>query len=62
MVSGSVLTADGLAADWVYSHLYWTDTASNTISMSDFQGRMVSVLVKDDLEEPRAIALHPQLG
>ncbi|XP_023327750.1 very low-density lipoprotein receptor isoform X3 [Eurytemora carolleeae] len=62
VVTSSVLTADGLAADWIYSHLYWTDTGTNTISMSDFQGKMISVLVKDDLEEPRAIALHPRLG
>ena len=61
-MSSSVLTADGLAADWVYSHLYWTDTGSNTISMADFRGRMTAVLVQDDLEEPRAIALHPLLG
>ena len=62
VVTRSVLTADGLAADWVYSHLYWTDTGTNTISMSDFQGNMITVLIKDDLEEPRAIALHPRLG
>ena len=59
---GSVLTADGLAVDWVYSHLYWTDTGSNTVAMSDLKGRMTAVLVKDDLQEPRAIALHPEKG
>ena len=24
MVDSGVVTADGLAVDWVYSHLYWT--------------------------------------
>ena len=57
-----MLTADGLAVDWVYSHLYWTDTGTNTVSMSDLKGRMTAVLVQDELEEPRAIALHPAKG
>jgi sugar lactone lactonase YvrE len=59
VVTSPLLTADGLAADWVHSHLYWTDTATNTINVADFRGRMRAVLVKDDMEEPRAIALHP---
>ena len=37
VVSSSVLTADGLAADWVYSHIYWTDTGTNSISITDFK-------------------------
>ncbi len=62
MLTSPLLTADGLAADWVHSHLYWTDTATNTISVGDFKGRMTAVLIKDDMEEPRAIALHPGQG
>ncbi|XP_067938218.1 low-density lipoprotein receptor-like isoform X1 [Watersipora subatra] len=27
-------TPDGLAYDWIYRHLYWADTASNTINMA----------------------------
>jgi len=39
-----VQTPDGLAYDWVYKHLYWTDTSTNTINMA---------CVDDDLETPR---------
>jgi hypothetical protein len=28
VVTSPLLTADGLAADWVLSNLYWTNTAS----------------------------------
>ena len=26
MIDHNIVTADGLAVDWLYSHLYWTDT------------------------------------
>lgn len=30
--------------------------------MSDFDGKMISTVVKTELEEPRAIAIHPEQG
>jgi hypothetical protein len=62
VIDRNIVTADGLAIDWVYSHLYWTDTGTNTISMSDLDGNLITKIIKDDLEEPRAIALHPAKG
>ena len=59
----NVVTADGLAVDWVYHHLYWTDTGTNSINMANLEdGSMVTTLVRDNMEEPRAIALHPAKG
>jgi len=59
----NVVTADGLAVDWIYHHLYWTDTGTNTINMANLaDGSMVTTLVRDKMEEPRAIALHPAKG
>ena len=60
VVSSGVV--DGLAVDWVYSHLYWTDAVQDTISVTDMAGVTRAVLVRDNLEEPRAIVLHPGLG
>ena len=34
----NVVTADGLAVDWIYHHLYWTDTGTNTINMANLAG------------------------
>ena len=62
VVEEGVVTADGLAVDWVHAHLYWTDTGTNRISVSDFSGQSRAVLVEAGLEEPRAIALHPGSG
>ena len=62
VVSSGVVTADGLAVDWVYSHLYWTDTGTDCISVTDLSGLSTAVIIKDQMEEPRAIALHPANG
>ena len=62
VIDRNIVTADGLAVDWVYSHLYWTDTGTNSITMSDLDGNLISTIIKDNLEEPRAIALHPSKG
>ena len=81
----NIVTADGLAVDWIYSHLYWTDAGTNAIGMSgnenlkgsvssemkilkslsnllDLDGNMITTIVQDNLQEPRAISLHPAKG
>ena len=62
VIDHNIVTADGLACDWLYSHLFWTDTGTNSIMMSDFDGRMVTTVITDQLEEPRAIAVYPEKG
>lgn len=62
VISNDITTTDGLAVDWIYNHIYWTDTGKNTIELANFEGQMRKVLIKDDLEEPRAIALNPIEG
>ncbi|CAH1982642.1 unnamed protein product [Acanthoscelides obtectus] len=62
VISDDITTSDGLAVDWIYNHIYWTDTGRNTIELSNFDGKMRMVLIKDDVDEPRAIALNPMEG
>ncbi|XP_046978633.1 very low-density lipoprotein receptor-like isoform X3 [Vanessa cardui] len=62
VIGDQLITSDGLAVDWIYNHLYWTDTGKNHIELSDLQGNMRKVLIIDKLEEPRAIALNPLDG
>ena len=56
------VTSDGLAVDWIYSHIYFTDTHKCTIQLTNFQGTMGKVLLEDDMDIPRAIALDPVDG
>ncbi|KAH8358574.1 hypothetical protein KR093_000879 [Drosophila rubida] len=55
----SSVTSDGLAVDWIYNHVYYTDTHKCTIEMTNFDGNMGKVLIKDSLDIPRSIALDP---
>lgn len=62
VIKKDLTTADGLAVDWIYNHIYWTDTGKNTIELANFEGNMRKILVQDALEEPRAIAVNPLDG
>ena len=53
----------GLAIDWIYDLLYWTDTAYDHIQVSRLDGTDRRTIVKDDsLDEPRAIVVDPIRG
>ncbi|XP_020811870.1 low-density lipoprotein receptor isoform X6 [Drosophila serrata] len=58
----SSVTSDGLAVDWIYNHVYYTDTHKCTIELTNFEGSMGKVLVEDSLDIPRSIALDPIEG
>ena len=53
---------DGIAVDWVARNLYWTDTGTNRIEVSRLNGSARRVLIDENLDEPRAIALDPTKG
>lgn len=58
VVSG-LASPDGLACDWLGKKLYWTDSETNRIEVSNLDGTSRKVLFWKDLDQPRAIALHP---
>ncbi|XP_055715641.1 low-density lipoprotein receptor-like isoform X8 [Phlebotomus papatasi] len=62
VVRDQIVTSDGLAVDWIYNHIYFTDTHKCTIELTNFEGNMGKVLIKDDVEIPRSIALDPLNG
>ena len=62
VLTDDVITSDGLAVDWIYNHIYWTDSVKNTIELSDFDGRIRKTLIYDELQEPRAIVVNPLDG
>lgn len=60
--SATVQSPDGLAVDWIGRNLYWCDKGKDTIEVSKLDGKYRKVLVRDKLQEPRAIVLDPHDG
>ena len=52
---------DGLAVDWMARLIYFTDAGLNAIGVTDFEGHHV-ILLREDLDQPRAIAVDPAEG
>ena len=56
------MTTDGLAVDAVGRKIYWTDTGINRIEVANLDGSMRKVLIWQNLDSPRAIALYHEMG
>lgn len=52
----------GLAIDWIHDKLYWTDSGTSRIEVANLDGTHRKVLIWQNMEKPRAIALHPIEG
>ena len=51
-------TPDGIAFDWLTGMLYWTDAQENTVNRLT-KNKTKEVLLHEELDEPRAIAVSP---
>ena len=56
------VSTGGVAVDWVHNNLFWTDSGTSRIEVSDLDGRHRKVLIWENLEKPRAIVVHPGEG
>lgn len=62
VITRGLVSPDGLACDWLAKKLYWVDSETNRIEVSNTDGNYRKVLYWDDLDQPRAIALDPLNG
>lgn len=59
VVQRGLLTAEGLAVDWVAGNLYWVESGLHQIEVARVDGQHRRTLLSGDMDSPRAIALDP---
>nr|CAD7429648.1 unnamed protein product [Timema monikensis] len=62
LISTNLTTPDGLAVDWIADNIYWTDAARKLLEVARLDGSCRKVVIKDGLDEPRALAIFPRKG
>jgi len=63
VVTEAVYDPYGIAVDWIYDLLYWTDSGYEHIQVSRLDGTDRRTIVKDDsIDEQRAIVVDPIRG
>lgn len=62
LIASGLDTVDGLAIDVIGQTLYWTDSSRNHIEVLSLTKHIRTVLVWENLDSPRAIALHYDAG
>ena len=60
--SSTVHNPDGIAVDWIGRNLYWCDKGTHTIEVSRLDGGSRKILLREGLQEPRAIVVDPHHG
>ena len=53
---------DDIAVDWIYNNVYWTSVEKRVISVTNIDGDHIVDVIKEDLEHPKGVAVHPKKG
>lgn len=58
----SVPAAEGIACDWLTKKIYWVDNSLKKIEVISLKTKHRKVLIWEDLDQPRGIAVDPLSG
>lgn len=62
IISTGLNTPNGLAVDWIAENIYFSDSGQKVIEVARLDGSFRKVLLRDNLDDPRAIILYPRLA
>lgn len=60
----TINSPEGIAIDWIYNLLYWTDAVHDHIQVSRLDGTDRKTIIQNDgsLDKPRPIVVDPNTG
>jgi sugar lactone lactonase YvrE len=53
---------EGIAIDWVSRLVFWTDSSLKRLEVAKLDGSLRKVLLDKNIQNPRGIAVNPELG
>jgi len=53
---------EGIAVDWVSRLVFWTDSSLKRLEVAKLDGSLRKVLLDKNIQNPRGIAVNPELG
>ncbi|XP_037379377.1 low-density lipoprotein receptor-related protein 2 [Talpa occidentalis] len=62
ILESSTTLTESIAVDWIGRNLYWTDYALETIEVSKLDGSHRTVLISNNVTNPRGLALDPRIN
>lgn len=62
VLSKNLTTPNGLAIDWIANNIYWAHLGKKVIEVARLNGQSRKVLLSENLDEPRSIAVFPKKG
>ncbi|GCC39706.1 hypothetical protein chiPu_0023710 [Chiloscyllium punctatum] len=62
IITNGLGRVEGIAVDWIAGNIYWSDYGFNIIEVARFNGSFRYVVISQGLDQPRAIAVHPEEG
>lgn len=58
-MSSGLESPGGIAVDWIHNLLFWTDSGTKRVEVSDMDGTHRVIIISNELDKPRAIVVHP---
>ena len=53
---------EGLAVDWIGRNIYWADSSNNRVEVMHMDRRSRRLILHENIENPRCLALDPANG